>query len=136
MTGAPDRAFFEIAAQLIPLFFLLILVENRLRLPAQEGESERPLRGFMARMGLLAAVVIGEAAALVAVAGQPTEFEAAIVAQVLGILGVYILAPPVMREIEEVRAHVHSRAIKHLLVTIATFVVTLPLLAGTVMALR
>jgi hypothetical protein len=65
MTTSP--AFYEISAQLIPVLFLAMVVEEKLQPDAEESPSDRVTRSW-----LLASLVIGEVLALAVVAGGLT----------------------------------------------------------------
>jgi hypothetical protein len=76
-----DPAFFEVSAQVIPLLMVVGLIEHRgTSAPEAEGSPRHRLpRGerdlAITRLGVMLAVVLGEVAALTAVAGYPTPLE-------------------------------------------------------------
>lgn len=133
-TASPE--FFEATSQLLPVFYLAAVVETRLRLPVTADEPpptpRRILWAGTQRLGLLAGVVAAEVAALSAVAGKPTALSTYVVTLLLGVLGVLLMAPRVLAEIEDMREHVHHRALRVSLVTLAAVVMFLPLVPSYV----
>jgi len=96
-----STSFFEVAAQLIPVLFLAVVVEERLQPAAEESPIER-----VARSWLLVLFVIGEMLALAVVAGglAPSKGVGSIVVSTL-LLSVFLLAVPVIeRELTHDRA--------------------------------
>jgi len=59
-----SEPFFEVAAQLIPVLFLAMVVEEQLQPDSDEAPSDRVIRSW-----LLALLVIGELIALSVVGG-------------------------------------------------------------------
>lgn len=139
MTVVAEPEFFEVTAQLLPVLVLASALETRLRLPPDGRERHRaPGPGYLLRrLTMLAMVSIGEIAALTAVAGRPTALQTHAVVTVLGVLGVLIIAPYAMEEVDVVRDRLRQRstALRVVLVTVATIVTTLPLLPSLVLVL-
>lgn len=89
-----SQGYFEVAAQLIPVLFLAMVVEDRLR-PGEESEGAR-----VARSWLLALLVTGEILALAVVAGgiSPSPVTGMFVSGAM-LLSTFLIALPVI-EIE------------------------------------
>lgn len=96
-----SEPFFEVAAQLIPVLFLAMVVEERFQPDTEETAGDR-----VARSWLLALLVIGEVIALSVVAGglRPSKGAGSIVACAM-LFAAFLLALPVLsRELREDRS--------------------------------
>ncbi|MBC9822834.1 hypothetical protein [Terrabacter sp. MAHUQ-38] len=96
-------SFFEVAAQLIPVLFLAMVVEERFQPDAEETARDRVTRSW-----LLALLVVGEVLALSVVAGglAPSKGVGSIVASAM-LFAAFLLALPVLsRELQDERTHV------------------------------
>jgi hypothetical protein len=96
-----SESFFEVTAQLIPVLFLAVIVEERLQPASDESAMDR-----VARSWLLVLLVIGEMLALAVVAGglSPSRGTGSIVVSTL-LLSVFLLALPVIeRELTQDRS--------------------------------
>ncbi len=113
-------SFFEVSAQLIPVLFLAMAVEDRLQLDEDESAGDRIMRSW-----LLAFLVIGEVLALAVVAGglEPSKRIGSLVASAL--LGsAFILAVPVFaRELRADRSR--GERLAHVGAAIAVIVAVL-----------
>ena len=98
-----SQSFFEVSAQLIPVLFLAMVVEERFQPDAEEKAIER-----VARSWLLALLVVGEMVALSVVAGGVNASKAcgSVVACTL-LFSVFLLAVPIL---EKELQHDRSRA--------------------------
>jgi hypothetical protein len=98
-----SRSFFEVSAQLIPVLFLAMVVEERLQPDAEEKAIERVMRSW-----LLTLLVVGEMIALAVVAGgvNPSKASGSVVACTL-LFSVFLLAVPIL---EKELQHDRSRA--------------------------
>lgn len=97
-----SESFFEVAAQLMPVLFLAMVVEERLQPDSEESPSDRIMRSW-----LIALLVIGEVLALAVVAGglAPSRGAGSIVASTL-MFSTFLLAIPVLeRELRDDRSH-------------------------------
>lgn len=96
-----SQSFFETAAQLIPVLFLAMVVEERLQPDADETAGDRVTRSW-----LLALLVIGEITALSVVAGglAPSKGVGSMVAGAM-LFAAFLLAVPVVnRELKDGRS--------------------------------
>lgn len=95
-----SHAFFEVSAQLIPVMFLAMVVEERLQPEGQETRGERVTRSW-----LLASLVIGEMLALAVVAGgiSPSRGTGSLVSMTMLFAGFLIALPVISRELTEDR---------------------------------
>lgn len=115
-----SQSFFEVAAQLIPVLFLAMVVEERLQPDAEETWVDRAMRSW-----LLALLVIGEMITLAVVAGalMPSRGVGSIVSCVL-LFSVFLVALPVLeRELEEDRSR--AERIAHASAALAVIVAVL-----------
>ena len=96
-----SESFFEVAAQLIPVLFLALVVEEQLQPDTEETPGDRVTRSW-----LLALLVIGELISLSVVAGglQPSTGAGSIVAGAM-LLAAFLLTLPVLtRELRDDRS--------------------------------
>ena len=113
-----SQSFFEVAAQLIPVLFLAMVVEERFQPDTEETPGERVTRSW-----LLAFLVIGELIALAVVAGglAPSKGAGSLVAGSM-LLAAFLLALPVLvRELTDERSQFEKlgHALAGLLVLLA-----------------
>jgi hypothetical protein len=97
-----SESFFEVAAQLIPVLFLAMVVEERFQPDAEETPGDRVIRSW-----LLALLVLGEVISLSVVAGglNPSKGTGSIVAGAM-LLAAFLLTVPVLnRELKDDRSH-------------------------------
>lgn len=94
-------SFFEVSAQLIPVLFLAMVVEERLQPDSQETPSERVTRSW-----LFVSLVIGELLALSVVAGglTPSKGVGSLVALSMLCATFLIALPVINRELQEGRS--------------------------------
>lgn len=96
MDMAYSDAFFEISAQLIPVLFLAMVVEEKLQPDTEESASDRVTRSW-----LLASLVAGEILALAVVAGglPATSGTGSLVASSMLFAAFLISLPVISREL-------------------------------------
>lgn len=94
-------AFFEVSAQLIPVLFLAMVVEERLQPDNEETVADR-----VARSWLLALLLVGEMVALAVVAGgiRPSNSAGSVVASALLFAALLVAIPAVERELKRGRS--------------------------------
>lgn len=100
-----SEPFFEVAAQLIPVLFLAMVVEEQLQPDADEAPSDRVIRSW-----LLALLVIGEVIALSVVAGglEPSQGAGTMVAGAM-LFSAFLLSLPVLaRELNDDRSRLEK----------------------------
>jgi hypothetical protein len=119
--------FFEVSAQLIPVLFLAMVVEERLQPEAEETASERVMRSW-----LLALLLIGEVISLSVVAGgiEPSKSAGSFVGAAMLGAGFLLVVPVLGRELKEERTR--SERFGHAL----SGVVVLIALLGTLIAVQ
>lgn len=95
-----SQSFFEVAAQLVPVLFLAMVVEERLQPDDEETSGERITRSW-----LLATLVVGEVLALSVIAGglSPTSAVGSIVAMTMLMAAFLIAVPVIGREMSDDR---------------------------------
>ncbi len=95
-----SEAFFEVAAQVIPVLFLALVVEERFQPDDEETPRER-----VARSWLLALLVVGEVLALSVVAGAltPSKAVGSMVAGAMLFAGFLLAVPVLSRELQDER---------------------------------
>lgn len=93
--------FFEVAAQLIPVLFLALVVEEQLQPDTEEAPGDRVTRSW-----LLTLLVIGELISLSVVAGglQASKGAGSIVAGAMLLAAFLLTLPVLMRELKEDRS--------------------------------
>lgn len=93
-------AFFEVSAQLIPVLFLAMVVEEQLQPDAEETPGER-----VARSWLFVSLVVGELIALSVIAGglEPSKGAGNMVALSMLFAAFLIALPVIGRELQEGR---------------------------------
>lgn len=89
-------AFFEVSAQLMPVLFLAMVVEDKLQPPADESPSDRVTRSW-----LFVSLLVGELLALSVVAGglSPSKGTGSLVASAMLFGGFLIALPVISREL-------------------------------------
>lgn len=94
-------AFFEVSAQLIPVLFLAMVVEEKLQPDEEETAGERVTRSW-----LLASLVIGELLALSVIAGglSPSKGVGGLVAMSMLLAAFLISLPVIGRELQDGRS--------------------------------
>ena len=113
-------SFFEVSAQLIPVLFLAMVVEEKLQPDSEETPSER-----VGRSWLFVSLVIGELLALSVVAGglSPSKGVGGLVALSM-LLAAFLMALPVIsRELKEGRSR--RERLGHALAGLAVLVAVL-----------
>jgi heme A synthase len=96
-----SESFFEVAAQLIPVLFLALVVEEKLQPDTEETAGDRVTRSW-----LLVLLVVGELISLSVVAGglRPSKGVGAMVAGAM-LLAAFLLTLPVLtRELKDDRS--------------------------------
>jgi len=119
-----ELPFFEASAQLIPVFFLAMVVEERLRPDLEESPGDRVMRSWM-----LALLVVGEVVSLAVLAGgiNPTKGAGSIVVSSLVMAGFLAVVTVLSRELKDERSHAErlghaSAAVAVICVLVATLV--------------
>lgn len=94
-------SFFEVSAQLIPVLFLAMVVEEKLQPDSEETPSERVTRSW-----LFVLLVIGELLALSVIAGglAPSRGVGGLVALSMLFAAFLIALPVISRELQEGRS--------------------------------
>ncbi|KGN39799.1 hypothetical protein [Knoellia aerolata] len=102
-----SSSFFEISAQLIPVLFLALVVDQKLQPDAEEDATDRIARSWAAT-----ALVVGEVLALAVVAGglAPSSGYGSLVAGGMLLAAILIALPALAREMKAERSRWEGRA--------------------------
>lgn len=97
-----SQPFFEVAAQLIPVLFLAMVVEERLQPDEEEAPSDRVVRSW-----LVALLFVGEVLALSVIGGglTPTKGVGTVVAGAMLLAAFLLVLPVLTRELRGDRSH-------------------------------
>jgi hypothetical protein len=97
-----SSSFFEVSAQLIPVLFLAMVVEDRLQPEEEESPGERVMRSWV-----IALLVVGEVLALAVIAGglDASQGTGTLVASSMLFAAFLIVLPVMSRELRTDRSH-------------------------------
>ena len=113
-----SQSFFEVSAQLIPVLFLAMVVEERLQPETDETARERVTRSW-----IVALLFIGEVVSLSVTAGgiSPSKSSGSVVAAAMFASGFLLVVPVLSRELRDDRTRLErlGHALAGLVVLVA-----------------